>query len=98
METELYSLFLLTNINNDKVISFLGTFSSELFALDFLKDSVQKRIEDIILECETQISLIKNLAKFDLEISKLALISLKDDLKTIQTLLPTENSLKEFLL
>lgn len=96
MEPELYSLFILNNINNDKVISFLGTFSSELFALDYLKELYQKRIEETILECETSLS--KNgLTEFELETTKLSLVSTRNDLEKLKTLSPTQDSLKEFI-
>lgn len=96
MEPELYSLFILNNINKEKIISFLGTFSSELFILDYLKELYQKRIEKTVLEYEAQIT-NNNLTEFESEILNFSINSAKRDLQKLKTLSLTQDSLREFV-
>jgi len=93
MESELYSLFML---NANKTISFIGTFSSELFVLDYLKDFYQRKIEKAILEHEAQIT-NNNSTEFESELSYLSIDSIKRDLEKLKTLSPTQDSLREFI-
>lgn len=93
MEPELYSLFML---NANKTISFIGTFSSELFVLDYLKDFYQRKIEKAILEHETQIT-NNDSTEFESELSYLSINSIKRDLEKLKTLSPTQDSLREFI-
>jgi len=93
MEPELYSLFML---NANKTISFIGTFSSELFVLDYLKDFYQRKIEKAILEHEAQIT-NNNSTEFESELSYLSIDSIKRDLEKLKTLSPTQDSLREFI-
>lgn len=93
MEPELFSLFML---NANKTISFIGTFSSELFALDYLKDFYQRKIEKAILEHEAQIT-NNNSTEFESELSYLSIDSIKRDLEKLKTLSPTQDSLREFI-
>ena len=93
MEPELFSLFML---NANKTISFIETFSSELFALDYLKDFYQRKIEKAILEHEAQIT-NNNSTEFESELSYLSIDSIKRDLEKLKTLSPTQDSLREFI-